>query len=385
MNYKSDFIQLSIPNLSGNEICYVNDAIKTGWVSSVGEYVLKFENAVCSYIKAKKAAVCQSGTAGLHLSLIVLGIKKNDEVIVPTVSFIATVNPVKYVGAFPVFMDCDDSFCMDVVKLKKFLEEECIFDGRIVKNKVSKRRIKAIIVVHVFGNMKNMCELLNIAKFYNLKIIEDAAEALGSFYKEGKLKGKYAGTMADIGVFSFNGNKIITTGGGGVVVSNNINLINQVKFLSTQAKKDSIYFIHDEIGFNYRMTNVQAAIGLAQIEQIENFIKVKTRNYNFYKECGVNLIPFNLRIRSNYWFYSYLTEERDDLINYLLKNKIQSRPLWFPIHLQKCYKKSQSYKIKKALWFWKRVINLPCSTNLSKDMVFKISTILKKFNKPLSF
>ncbi|MDR1254231.1 MAG: LegC family aminotransferase [Oscillospiraceae bacterium] len=378
---QDNFIPLSVPNLRGNEIKYAIDAIKNQWVSTAGQQIKDFEQVVSSYVKAKAAAACQSGTAGLHLSLLALNIEKNCEVIVPTLTFIAAVNPVRYVGAHPVFMDCDDSLCMDMEKLERFLERECIKENGEIKNKLTGRKIKAILVVHIFGNMADMEMLMDIARRYSLFVIEDATEALGTRYTKGKFKGKHAGTMGDIGVYSFNGNKIITTGGGGLVVSDQQDLVDRVKFLSKQAKTDDLYFVHDEIGYNYRMTNVQAAIGLGQMEQLENFINIKTHNYNLYKKYAVNLLPFGSSVRSNYWFYTYLTENRDEIIKYMAKHGVQTRPLWRLIHTQKCYQHSQCYKIEKAQKYLEKIVNLPCSTDLDEKSIEKIAKLLISWPK----
>ncbi|MEI6100617.1 MAG: aminotransferase class I/II-fold pyridoxal phosphate-dependent enzyme, partial [Eubacteriales bacterium] len=305
-----EFISLSRPNLAGNEIKYVTDALKSQWVSTGGEMIPRFEKCIAEYVQAPGAVACQSGTAGLHLVLHAMGIGPDDEVIVPTLTFIAAVNPVSYVGAHPVFMDCGDDLCMDAGKLEQFCKEECSFINGVLTNKTTGRLIAAILVVHVFGNMADMPAILRTAQTYNLKLIEDATEALGTHYPDGA----FAGTMGDAGVFSFNGNKIITTGGGGMIVSHNVELLSRLKYLSTQAKNNEVYFIHDEIGFNYRMTNLQAAMGVAQMEQLEGFIKTKQRNLNLYKEAlcgkrGLDILPFRTEIRPNYWFYSLYLKE----------------------------------------------------------------------------
>lgn len=211
------FIPLSVPNLKGNELKYVTDAIETEWVSAGGAYIDRYETEFADYLNVETAVACQSGTAGLHLALILSGVEKDHEVIVPTLTFIASVNPVKYLQAYPIFMDCDDSLCMDMGKLKEFCQAECDFVDNELINKSTGKHIKAVVVVHVFGNMADMPAVMDIAEKYNLKVIEDATEALGTYYLEGRYKGKYAGTIADIGVYSFNGNKIITTGGGGMM------------------------------------------------------------------------------------------------------------------------------------------------------------------------
>ncbi|WP_115642378.1 LegC family aminotransferase [Clostridium putrefaciens] len=382
------FIPLSVPNLNGKELEYVTHAVKTEWVSTGGPYVNEFENKVAEYVKCKGAVSCQNGTSGLHIALQVCGVSKDDEVIVPTLTFIAAVNPVKYIGAEPIFMDCDDSLCMDPDKLLEFCEEQCSFiNGRLINNK-TKKIIKALIVVHVFGNMANMEKIMEVAEKYNLKVIEDATEAIGTYYTSGKYEGKYAGTIGIIGVYSFNGNKIITTGGGGMIVSDNEELLKKAKHLTTQAKSDELYYTHDEIGYNYRMTNLQAALGLAQLEQLEIFIKTKEENYKLYKERiqdipGLEILNFKEEIRSNYWFYGLNCSEQypmniDEIIKYLSTKDIQTRPIWGLINEQKPYLNNQAFKIEKAKFYLKHIINIPCSSNLTKDDVLYVIECLKE-------
>ncbi|OOM77933.1 UDP-N-acetylbacillosamine transaminase [Clostridium puniceum] len=380
------FIPLSVPNLKGNELKYVTNAVEEEWVSTGGAYIDKFEKNIADYLKIDSAVACQSGTAALHLSLIESGVDSGDEVIVPTLTFIAAVNPVKYCRAYPIFMDCDDSLTLDWNKLQEFCVKECNFTNGILVNKKSKRKIKAIIVVHVFGNLANMDKIMEIAERYNLKVIEDATEALGSYYTDGMYKGKYAGTIGDFGAYSFNGNKIITTGGGGMVIAKDKNDLKKIKYLSTQAKDDALYYIHDEVGYNYRMTNLQAALGVAQLEKLEEFIEIKKDNYNLYKELlnqmdGVKLLDFKENIRSNYWFYSLVLEKhninRDEMIRKLAEYKIQTRPIWGLIHDQKAYLEVQSYAIEKAYYYHDNVINIPCSSNLKKDEVIDVVQAIK--------
>ena len=241
------FIPLSVPNLKGNELAYVTHAVESEWVSTAGPYVTDFEESIAAYVHTPGAVACQSGTAGLHVALRLCGVERNDLVIVPTLTFIAAVNPVKYMGADPVFMDCDDSLCIDPNKLRSFCEEECELRGEHLYHKKTGRRIPAIVTVHVFGNMADMVLILDIARQYHVRVIEDATEAIGTKYLSGPLAGRFAGTMGDIGVFSFNGNKIITTGGGGMIVSENGSFLREAKHLTTQAKADEANFIHDEV------------------------------------------------------------------------------------------------------------------------------------------
>ncbi|MBC3805021.1 LegC family aminotransferase [Acetobacterium fimetarium] len=382
------FIPLSVPNLKGKELEYVTHAVKTEWVSTGGPYVNEFEGRIAEYVKSNGAVSCQNGTSGLHLALLACGVKKEDEVIVPTLTFIAAVNPVKYIGAEPVFMDCDDSLTMDAEKLLEFCRNECSFiDGKLINNR-TKKHIKGIIVVHVFGNMADMEKIMTIAEQFHLEVIEDATEAIGTYYIEGRYTGKYAGTIGNVGVYSFNGNKIITTGGGGMIVSDDVKLLKKARHLSTQAKSDELYYTHDEIGYNYRMTNLQAAVGLAQLEQLEGFIYMKTINYELYKEKidkihGLSLLPFKDNIRSNHWFYALKCEDyypmnRDEIIKYLSLKGIQSRPIWGLISEQKPYADCQTYKIKKAKYFWEHIVNIPCSANLIKEDLLYIVECLKE-------
>lgn len=380
------FIPLSVPNLKGNELKYVTEAVNTEWVSTGGPYVTEFENKIAEYAHVKGAVACQNGTAGIHTALLTIGIKENDIVIVPTLTFIAAVNPVKYIGATPIFMDCDDSLCIDPAKLKKFCENECDFrNGKLIYKK-SEQNVKAIVVVHVFGNMADMENILKTARHYNLKVVEDATEAIGTYYTEGALKDCFAGTMGDIGIYSFNGNKIITTGGGGMIVSNNEEYLKTAKHLTTQAKSDELNYKHDMIGYNYRMTNLQAALGLAQLEQLEKFIEIKNKNYDIYEkllvDTGYELMKFRKNIRSNKWFYALLcadSDQRDELIKYLLDKKIQTRPIWGLINEQEPYSGTEAYEIEKAKYYWERVVNIPCSTNITEADIKTVTEQIKLF------
>lgn len=383
------YIPLSVPNLKGNELKYVSNAIETEWVSTGGSYINEFEKKCAEYLKVDGTVACQSGTSAIHLALIESGVKENDEVIVPTLTFIAAVNPVKYCSAYPIFMDCDSSLTIDVEKIERFCNEECNFVNGILVNKKTKRQIKAIIVVHVFGNMADMEKLMEIAERYNLKVIEDATEAFGTYYTDGKYKKHFAGTIGDFGCYSFNGNKILTTGGGGLIVAKNKSDLQHIKYLSTQSKDDVLQYIHNEIGYNYRMTNVQAAIGVAQLEKIEEFISIKEKNYNIYvsefKKVGIEMLPFKDSIRPNYWFYSLMIlnnkNSNIDVIKKLSQMNIQTRPIWGLIHRQKPYLDCQAYNIKNALYFHKNIVNLPCGTNLEECDVMYVIEMVKNILK----
>lgn len=396
------FIPLSIPNFEGNEKKYVMDAVEQGWVSTGGEYIKRLEKMLEDYLHVEKAAACQSGTSGLHLSLLECGVTPDDMVIVPSLTFIAAVNPVRYQFAEPVFMDCDDSLCMDPVKLRRFCERECeARDGRLIYKKNGKT-VKAVMVVHVFGNLADMEPIMDVAEEFHLSVIEDATEALGSRYESGRYAGRYAGTVGDFGAYSFNGNKIITTGGGGAVTGRDPERVEHMRYLSTQAKDDPQFYMHGEVGYNYRMTNLQAALGVAQMEELEEFISRKHKNYDLYRELFLDfpygtLLSFRPNTYSNQWFYALdiSMEQIDgslrDLILDIEKKGVQTRAIWGLIHEQKPYRECVAYQMEKAPYYSKRVLNLPCSTQLAADDVRRAARTVqevieeraKKMGKPL--
>lgn len=383
------FIPLSIPNFEGNERKYVDDAVDQGWVSTGGAYINKLEKQLAEYLHIDDVAACQSGTAGLHLALISCGVEPGDIVIVPTLTFIAAVNPVKYQFATPVFMDCGTSLCMDPSKLRKFCEMECHLDGDILVHTVTGKTVKAVVVVHVFGNLADMEEIMRVAKEYHIKVVEDATEALGSRYTEGQLAGRYAGTIGDYGVYSFNGNKIITTGGGGAITASNPQEVEHIRYLSTQAKDDSHFYIHNEVGYNYRMTNVQAAIGVAQLEELPEFIERKHSNYELYKSLFASvkharLLGFRGGTYSNQWFYSleldmnYLKCSLRDVILRLQDNGVQTRAIWGLIHEQKPYVHEIAYDMEKAPYYSNCILNIPCSTQITEEEIRIVADEIKK-------
>lgn len=383
------FIPLCIPNFEGNEKKYVVDAVEQGWVSTGGAYITKLEEKMANFLNVDEVAACQSGTSAIHLSLIESGVLPGDMVIVPTLTFIAAVNPVKYQFAEPVFMDCDDSLCMDPVKLNQFCDEECEFiDGKLI-HRYSRKHVKAIIVVHVFGNLAEMDKIMEVAARYNLKVIEDATEALGSKFIEGKFADRYAGTIADFGAYSYNGNKIITTGGGGAVTASNAERVKHIRYLSTQAKDDPHYYIHNEVGYNYRMTNIQAALGVAQMEELPEFIIRKQKNYALYQELFKNfelgkIVEFRSGIDSNYWFYSLRIDTDKvkatmrEIIAALEKRSVGTRAIWGLIHEQRPFKDALTYKIEKAPYYSSCILNFPSSTNLKEEDIRYVAKQIKE-------
>lgn len=374
------FIPLCIPNFEGNESKYVNDALSQGWVSTGGAYINQLEKNLAIFLDTEAVAACQSGTSALHLSLRECGVHPGDMVIVPTLTFIAAVNPVMYQFAEPVFMDCDDSLCIDPIKVRQFCEEECELQNGSLIHKTTGKHVKAMIVVHVFGNMADMESIMEVATEFSLKVIEDATEALGTHYTEGRYKGKYAGTIGHFGAFSFNGNKIITTGGGGAVTACDKEVVDHLRYISTQAKNDPHYYIHDEIGFNYRMTNLQAALGVAQIEELPEFVNRKNKNYELYKELFNDysygkIMLFRKGIYSNKWFYSLEIDRKQvggtmrDIITKLEERKVGTRAIWGLIHEQKPYEKCLAYHIDKASYYSSCILNLPSSTQITDEEI----------------
>ena len=382
----SRHIPLSVPSIHGNEWKYVKDCLDSGWVSSVGAYVDSFERSLVDYTGSPYAVATASGTAALHVSLLASGIRSGDEVIVPTLTFVATANAVRYCGAEPVFMDCDrDTLCIDVEKINAFLEGSAyIDDNGVTFNRISKRPIRAIIPVHLFGHPSDMEALNETARRYNLFVIEDATESLGSEYM-----GKKTGSFGKAGCFSFNGNKIITTGGGGMVVTDNEGLSKKIRHLTTQARSDSIEYDHDEIGFNYRLTNVQAAIGVAQMEKIGEFIHIKRKNAELYRDllAGQNearLFWEHDGGKSNFWYITIKVpgSHKMPLMEYLQSREIQTRPIWKPLHTLPMYRDSTAYDISNALEAYDTCMNLPCSIDIrEEDIEFVVKSVMHYFNK----
>ena len=391
----SRFIPLSIPNFEGNEKKYVDDALEQGWVSTGGAYINRLEEQMAEFLHVEKVAACQSGTSGLHLALIECNVLPGDMVIVPTLTFIAAVNPVRYQFAEPVFIDCDDSLCLDPVKLRKFCETECRLEEDVLIHKASGKKVKALVVVHVFGNLADMEAIMDVAETYHLKVIEDATEALGTYYTAGRYEGMFAGTIGDFGAYSFNGNKIITTGGGGAVTARNAKDVAHIQYLSTQAKDDPHFYIHNEVGFNYRMTNLQAALGVAQMEELPGFIERKHKNLDLYRkkferfEYG-HLLGFREGTYSNQWFYSLeidrskVTASMRDIITRLQERGVQTRAIWGLIHEQLPYKDAIAYEMEKAPYYSERILNIPCSTQITEEEVSYAAEQIKAVLEELS-
>jgi len=362
---------LSGPNIAGNEWKYVKDCLDTGWVSSVGSYVTQFENMVAEFAGCRYGVATSNGTSALHIALQLAGVQDNDYVIVPNVTFIASVNSIKYTGADPILMDVDPgTWQMDLELLREFFEKETSQKGEErVYNKTG-RVIRAIMPVHVLGNICDMDTLMDIANTYQIKVVEDSTESLGSYYK-----GKHTGGFGLMGTFSFNGNKIITTGGGGVIVTNDEALAKKAKHLTTQAKSDPFEYIHDEIGYNFRLVNVLAAMGVAQMEQLPGFIQRKKEVDALYRSelQGVGDISFQevkSEVDPNCWLFTFKTEKQRDVLKVLNGNQMQSRPFWVPMNKLRMFTDDVYYHHDdKSDYIYQRCLSIPCSTNITDDEV----------------
>lgn len=368
--YGKEFVPLHEPTFNGKEIEYVTDCVKSGWVSSVGEYVNRFEEGLARFVGVKRAVAVVNGTAALHIALKVAGVEAEDEVLVPSLTFVATANAISYTGAVPHFIDVSfKTFGVDVESLKKYLEHIGELRNGELYNKETGRRISALVPMHTFGHAVNIEGLLEICEMYHLILIEDAAESLGSYYK-----GKHTGSFGKVSAISFNGNKIITTGGGGAIVTDDDAIADYAKHLTTTAKVPHRWaYEHDEIGYNYRMPNLNAALGCAQLEKIPMFIEQKRELARQYEKWvanieGVHLFKEPAQTRSNYWLQTIVLEERynrDEVLDFLNEQGVMSRPIWTPMHKLTIYQNCPSANLSVTEQLNRSVINIP-STPVSE-------------------
>lgn len=369
---KEGFIILHDPRFVGNERKYLMDAMDSNFVSSVGEYVGKFEEAIAQYTGSKYAVAAVNGTAALHICLLLAGVHAHEEVITQPVSFIATCNAISYTGAQPVFVDVDkDTMGMSPEALKIFLQTYAMKrpDGFCYNAKTGKR-FAAVVPMHTFGHACRIDEIAEICREWNIALVEDAAESMGSFYK-----GKHTGLFGKLGAISFNGNKIITTGGGGMILTNDESLAKLAKHITTTAKIPHRWeYRHDYVAYNYRLTNLAAALGMGQIEQLENFVKIKRKLADDYKnffESQSDIIFHAERedCRSNYWLNAVILEDRnarDSFLTYTNEHKIMTRPIWVLNNKLDMYKGCQCGDLTNAEWLEDRVVNIP-STAIIKN------------------
>lgn len=364
-------IPLSVPNIAGNEWKYVKECLDTGWISSVGAYVNQFEQMVADFAGAKYGVAAVNGTAALHISLLLSGVQAGDYVIVSNLTFVASANSIKYLGADPILIDADpDYWQMDLDLLEEFLAEQTVIRGKELFYKKDGRRIAAIMPVHILGNMCDMDRFTSIVKQYPLPIVEDATEALGTTYKS-----KHAGTFSPMACFSFNGNKIISTGGGGVIVTDDEALAKHAKHITTTAKASPDEYYHDEVGYNYRLVNLLAAVGVAQMELLPSFLERKKQVVEFYKKelTGVADIRFQKElpeVKANGWLFTIQTDRQQKLLDHLNANRILSRRFWMPMNKLPMYMDCPYYqKNDTADYIYNTCLSIPSSTSITDEQL----------------
>lgn len=363
----------AVPYLGGNEWQYLKECLDTNWVSSAGPFVDRFEAEVAAYVGAAHAVATVNGTAALHVALLLAGVGPGDEVLVPALTFVATANAVRYCGGVPVFMDAEPAtWQIDPAKVAEFLARECeVRDGQVV-NRATGRAVKALLPVHLYGHPADLDPLLDLCARFPLVLVEDAAEALGAKYK-----GRRVGAHGRLGCLSFNGNKIITAGGGGMVLTGDPALARRARHLTTQAREPGLEYVHDEVGFNYRLTNIQAAVGLAQLEQIDRFVEAKRETARHYTDAfrrlgGAEPLGEAPWAFSTCWMYSVLLDparygDVRRLIAAANAEGIGLRPLWRPLHRQPVFAGSQAYRVEMADRLWARGVSLPCSVGMTPE------------------
>ncbi|HOX24960.1 MAG TPA: LegC family aminotransferase [Candidatus Krumholzibacteria bacterium] len=382
-----DFIPLSVPVLAGNEWTYVRECLDTGWVSSAGPFVTRFETELAGATGAAHAVACTSGTAALHVSLRLAGVGRGDLVLAPTVTFVAPINAIRYLGADPVFFDCDRHYNLDPEPLRQFLDAETEQREGSLHDRSTGRRIGALLTVAVFGHAGDWQDLYASCRERGLAVVEDATEALGTRYTSGGWSGRHAGTNSEFGCFSFNGNKIITTGGGGAIVTDRADHAGRARYLTQQAKDDPIAFRHDEVGYNYRLTNLAAALGVGQLELLEHFVARKRANLARYGERLAHLpwcelAPAPPYARNNHWMYPlYLRDGKwrgraRELVAALGAEGIETRPLWMLNHLQRPYRGCRVVGDRRARDLVANTVNLPCSVDLTPAAVDRVCEVL---------
>ena len=361
-----DFVPLSVPVFMGNEKRYLNECIDSTFVSSVGAFVDRFEKDMAAYTGAKKAVVCVSGTNALHMALMLVGVERDDEVITQALTFIATCNAINYIGAHPVFVDVDRSTMgMSPDALRNWLLAHAELREGVCYNKQTGRRIKACVPMHTFGHPVRIDEIVAICTEYHIELVEDAAESIGSYYK-----GQHTGTFGKVGAISFNGNKTITTGGGGILLFNDEELAARAKHLTTQAKVPHRWeFRHDEIGYNYRMPNINAAMGCAQLENIDKYVASKRKVAAEYEEYFKNVPDIEFFVDSpntisNYWLNAVILKDKEAQIDFLTQtndNGVMTRPIWELMNRLPMFENCENDGLENTIWFADRVVNIPSS------------------------
>lgn len=368
--FVGESVVLHRPVFAGNEKTYLSDCIDSNFVSSVGARVTEFEQGIARYTGAKHAIATVNGTAALHISMLMVGVERGDEVVTQALTFIATCNAISYIGANPVFVDVDrDTMGMSPRALRAFFETNVEVKGGRAFNRVSGRRIAACVPMHTFGHPCRIDEIASICEEFGVPLVEDAAESLGSFYK-----GVHTGRIGKLAAFSFNGNKIITTGGGGMIITDDDEIARRAKHITTTSKKPHPYeFVHDEVGFNYRLPNVNAALGVAQLEQLEGFLVVKRRLAEryapFFRERNIPFVMEPEGSKSNYWLNAILLSDRAQRDQFLVESNalgVMTRPIWRMMTELEMFKNCQHDGLENSLWLEDRVVNIPSSVPMSE-------------------
>ena len=364
-----DFVPLAVPVFIGNEKKYLNECIDTTFVSSVGKFVDRFEEDTARYTGCKRAVVCVSGTNALHMSLMLAGVERDDEVLTQALTFIATCNALSYIGAHPVFIDVDrDTMGLSPVAVREWLAKNSEQKNGECYNKNTGRRVKACVPMHTFGHPVHLNELVEVLKEYHIELVEDAAESIGSLYK-----GKHTGTFGKVGALSFNGNKTITTGGGGMMLFNDEELGAYAKHITTQAKIPHRWeFRHDHIGYNYRMPNINAALGCAQLEHIEEYVASKRETAKAYEDFFKDIPEIEFFVdtpdtRSNYWLNVVILKDKAAQLNFLEYTNdhgVMTRPIWELMNRLPMFEKCENDGLKNTIWFADRVVNIPSSVRI---------------------
>lgn len=364
-----DFVPLAVPVFIGNEKKYLNECIDTTFVSSVGKFVDRFEDDIAKYTGCKRAVVVVSGTNALHMSLMLAGVERDDEVLTQALTFIATCNALSYIGAHPVFIDVDrDTMGLSPVAVREWLTKNAEMKDGQCYNKRTGRRVRACVPMHTFGHPVHLDELVEVLNEYNIPLVEDAAESIGSLYK-----GKHTGTFGKVGALSFNGNKTITTGGGGMMLFNDEELGAFAKHLTTQAKIPHRWeFRHDHIGYNYRMPNINAALGCAQLEHIEEYVASKRETAKAYEEFFKDIPDIEFFVepkdtRSNYWLNVVILKDKEaqqSFLQYTNDNGVMARPIWELMNRLPMFEKCENDGLKNTIWFADRVVNIPSSVRI---------------------
>lgn len=365
-NQPEGFIPLHAPVFNGNEKKYLEECIDSTFVSSVGKFVDRFEEMMVEYTGTQKALACVNGTNALHMAMLLVGVEREDEVITQALTFIATCNAISYIGAHPVFIDVDkDTMGLSPDAMEAWLKENAAINGESCYNKRTGRRIKACVPMHTFGHPVNLDKLVEVCNRYHIELVEDAAESLGSFYK-----GKHTGTFGKIGAISFNGNKTITTGGGGMLLFQDEALGNYAKHLTTQAKVPHRWeFVHDHIGYNYRMPNINAALGCAQLEEIDHILANKRETAEKYKQFfldkeNIQFFTEPEGSKSNYWLNAVLLNDKEaqlKFLEYTNDHAVMTRPIWELMNRLPMFKDCETDGLQNTVWFADRVVNIPSS------------------------